>query len=237
MILLNFKPCTKARPYMLDIGANIGLFTLIGAEKGCHVLAFEPLSDNIQRTAHSLIANGYWDQVKLFKHAVGKFFTTVTIGFRPSNPGSSGINLGGSKSERIQQITIDGLLLGHSPPSFEGKGLPKIEGSRINFAKIDTEGYDVAVVAGMMRTLIEGRIPHMLIEFGPMDAQGTAGCDPEAFVRMMYENGYFMYEFGKRVELALLVGEMLPEALSGKGRRVFEAWFHHRDSPPVETDK
>ena len=230
MILLNINPCTEERPYMLDIGMNIGLFTLIGAEKGCHVLGFEPLSENIQRAMHSLLANGYEDHVMLFKHAVGKYFTTVTIGFRPSNPGSSGINLGGSKSERIEQITIDGLLLGHSPPSFAGKSksgkdLPKIEGSRVNFAKIDTEGYDVAVVAGMMQTLIAGRIPHMLIEFGPMDAQGTAGCDPDAFVRMMYENGYSMYEFGKRVELKTLTDVMLPEALSGQGRRVFEAWW------------
>ena len=225
MILLNINPCTQERPYMLDIGMNIGLFTLVGAEKGCHVLSFEPLSENIQRAMHSVIANGYEDRVQLFKHAVGKFFTTVTIGFRPSNPGSSGINLGGSKSERMEQITIDGLLLGHSPPSFPDKSLPKIEGSRINFAKIDTEGYDVAVVAGMMKTLIEGRIPHMLIEFGPLDAQGTAGCDPDAFVRMMYENGYSMYEFGKRVELKTLTDVMLPEALSGSGRRVFEAWW------------
>jgi FkbM family methyltransferase len=225
MLLLNINPCTKERPYMLDIGANIGLFTLIGAEKGCHVLAFEPLSDNIQRTAQSLIANGYWDRVQLFKHAVGKFFTTVRIGFRPGNPGSSGINLGGSKTERMEQITIDGLLLGHSPPSFPDKSLPKIEGKYINFIKVDTEGYDVAVIAGMMKTLIEGKVPHMLVEFGPSDAAGTAGCDPIAFVEMMYANGYSMYDFARKAELPDLVGKLLPDALAGNGRRVFEAWF------------
>ena len=225
MLLLNINPCTKERPYMLDIGANIGLFTLIGAEKGCHVLAFEPLSDNIQRTAQSLIANGYWDKVQLFKHAVGKFFTTVRIGFRPGNPGSSGINLGGSKTEKMEQITIDGLLLGHSPPSFPDKSLPKILGKYINFIKVDTEGYDIAVIAGMMKTLIEGKVPHMLVEFGPSDAAGTAGCDPIEFVKMMYANGYSMYDFARKAELTDLVEKMLPDALAGNGRRVFEAWF------------
>jgi hypothetical protein len=43
MILLSTGPCSEDRPYMLDIGANIGLFTLLGAYRGCHVLSFEPL--------------------------------------------------------------------------------------------------------------------------------------------------------------------------------------------------
>ncbi len=182
-------------------------------------------SDNIQRFANSIIANGWWDRVKLFKHAVGKFFTTVTIGFRPSNPGSSGINLGGAKSEKMEQITIDGLLLGHSPPSFANKDLPKIEGSRIGFVKVDTEGYDVAVIAGMLRTLLDGRVPHMLIEFSPSDATGTAGCNPFTFVQLMYDEGYTMYEYGRPVELQRALTELLPMAIAGKGKRVFEAWF------------
>lgn len=224
MILLSTGPCSEERPYMLDIGGNIGLFSLLGAYRGCRILAFEPLSDNIQRFSHSVIANGWWDRVKLFKHAVGKYFTTVTIGFRPSNPGSSGINLGGAKSERMDQITIDGLLLGHSPPSF-GKDFPPIDGSRINFIKVDTEGYDVAVISGMLRTLIDGKVPHMLIEFSPGDAAGTAGCNPVNFVTMMYENGYTMYEYAKPVDFRHLVDVMIPTALAGKGRRVFESWF------------
>lgn len=152
----------------------------------------------------------------------------IIAGFRPSNPGSSGINLGGSKTERIEQITIDGLLLGHNPVGFPG--MPKVEGSKINFIKvgggsplveqqhsscsierrqpahsgdgdagmpmrptcrklndllrspswppssqIDTEGYDVAVIAGMLQTFTDGKVPHMLIEFSPGDAAGTAG--------------------------------------------------------------
>lgn len=44
------------------------------------MFAFEPLSDNIQRFAHSVVANGWWENVRLFKHAVGKYFTTVNIG-------------------------------------------------------------------------------------------------------------------------------------------------------------
>lgn len=113
---------------------------------------------------------------------MGKQFTEVTIGFRPSNPGASSIGgTAGLKTETVQQITIDGLLLGKNPPAFKdaaAKNLPPIAGQYIGFVKVDTEGYDVAVVAGMMRTFVEGRVPLMLIEFGPGDAVSARVCAP-----------------------------------------------------------
>ena len=231
MVLLAAGPCTPERPYMLDIGANLGIFTLVGAERGCHAVAFEPLSENIHRLWHSVELNGYDDRVLMMQHAVGKLFTEVTIGFRPSNPGASGIGLGGSKSETVQQITIDGLLMGKDPKqkriAFKdaaAKGLPPIEGRYIGFVKVDTEGYDVAVMAGMMRTFVEGGIPLLLIEFGPGDASGTAGCNPYSFVDTLYDAHYSLWEWGYRIDRETL-NSSIEAAINGTGRRVFEAWF------------
>ena len=69
MVLLAAGPCTPERPYMLDIGANLGIFTLVGAERGCHAIAFEPLSENVHRLWHSAKVNGYLDRVMLLQHA------------------------------------------------------------------------------------------------------------------------------------------------------------------------
>lgn len=91
----------------------------------------------------------------------------------------------------------------------------------------------MAVVSGMLKTLIEGRPPHILIEFGPNDAAGTAGCNPFHFVEFMYAAGYRMYEGAKAAGLRSLLDVELPFALSGKGRRVFEAWFLHDDAAKV----
>lgn len=226
-------PCSKERPYMLDIGANLGVFTIFGASRGCYALSFEPLSQNIQRLAQSLQAGGTFDRVKLFKHAVGKKFFDVSIGFRPSNPGASAIGAGGEVVEHMRAITIDGLLLGEHRVSFPtppgGEPLPPIIGQNIGFAKIDTEGYDVAVVQGAVQTLLVGKVPLILIEFSPNDARGTAGCDPRHFVQLMYANGYRMYENGIAAKLKPLVDEEIPASLGGTGKRVFEAWFIHDD--------
>jgi FkbM family methyltransferase len=179
LILLATGPCTPERPYMMDIGANLGVFSILGASRGCHVVAFEPLSQNILRLKASLDENGWGDRALLYKHAVGKTHATVRIGFRPSNPGASALGHGGDEEEVIDQITIDNLLLGKNPPVFKApKGareLPPFLGRYINFVKIDTEGYDTAVFDGALSTLMEGRVPHILIEFTPGDAQGTAG--------------------------------------------------------------
>jgi FkbM family methyltransferase len=231
-LLLAMGPCTAARPFMLDIGANLGVYTILGASRGCRAVAFEPLSQNILRLRESLAAMGASGRTLLYKHAVGKSFGSVKIGFRPSNPGASAIGIDADVTEKMAQVTVDGLLLGPSPPVFPDSppGLPRLSGATINFIKIDTEGYDVAVVAGMLRTLVEGRPPHILIEFGPNDAAGTAGCNPYHFVQFMYGAGYRMYEGARPYPLRSLLADELPYALSGKGRRVFEAWFIHDDA-------
>jgi FkbM family methyltransferase len=228
LILLATGPCTPERPYMLDIGANLGVYSILGASRGCHLAAFEPLSQNILRLKASLDANGWGARALLYKHAVGKMHATVRIGFRPSNPGASALGHGGDEEEVIDQITIDNLILGKNPPRFTtpaGKLLPPFIGKHINFVKIDTEGYDTAVFDGALSTLMEGRVPHILIEFTPGDAQGTAGCDSWNFMRLIYANKYRMYEFSRAYPLKHLLETGLQKALEGKGRRVFEAWI------------
>ena len=120
------------------------MYTILGTSRGCKALSFEPLSQNILRLSHSLRSMGLEGRALLFKHAVGKAFGPVKIGFRPFNPGASALNVDGEVTEHILQITIDGLLHGGRPPSFpadeaEGAEAPKpIIGRNINFIKIDT---------------------------------------------------------------------------------------------------
>ena len=139
------------------------MYTILGTSRGCKALAFEPLSQNILRLSHSLRSMGLEGRAMLFKHAVGKAFGPVKIGFRPFNPGASALNVDGEITEHILQITIDGLLLGGRPPVFpadvpeagaaasgedaeEGGGgaapaaeaPPPVIGRNINFIKIDT---------------------------------------------------------------------------------------------------
>lgn len=46
--------CTPERPFMLDIGSNIGSFSVIAAAKGCHVILVDPMTENLGRAVESI---------------------------------------------------------------------------------------------------------------------------------------------------------------------------------------
>ena len=57
---------------MLDVGGNVGYYTLVAASTGCSVVTVEPLSANVGRLWQSVLANRFSDRVTLYKNVVGK---------------------------------------------------------------------------------------------------------------------------------------------------------------------
>lgn len=222
---------------MLDIGANLGLWTLVSVAHGCRAVSFEPLSQNILRLKQSLAAMGKADNAILYKHAAGKRYGEVSISFFAGNPGASAIGGAGANKETVGILAVDGVLLGdpEQAPKFKTPPgtppLPPVIGRHIAWAKIDTEGWDVAVLDGAMRTLIGGRVPILMIEFTPQDAVGVAGCDPVKAIQVLYANGYRMYkEGGDAARLHSLTKREVPRAAAAVGARVFEVLFIHDEA-------
>ena len=59
----------------VDIGGNIGTFSIIMAAAGYQVEAFEPMEYNVELFAQSILENKLQDKIKLYKVAVGKTYT------------------------------------------------------------------------------------------------------------------------------------------------------------------
>lgn len=58
--------------YFLDIGANIGWYTLAAASLGFKTLAFEPFNENLHYIEQSLLVNeGFSDLVTVYDYALG----------------------------------------------------------------------------------------------------------------------------------------------------------------------
>lgn len=53
-----------------DIGANIGSFSCVAAQRGASVFAFEPEPDNYKLLNENVAFNGFGDQIKLYKFAI-----------------------------------------------------------------------------------------------------------------------------------------------------------------------
>jgi len=124
--LASWNPCPQSAPFVLDIGLNLGSFSLLALQMGCHVIAFEPVLRNIGRVARTLAANpGLAARVHLVKSAVGaRRENEVKMRFAPNNSGGSKIDprLSASEAEVVSQVVVDDLFFAPEEPEGIGGG-------------------------------------------------------------------------------------------------------------------
>lgn len=153
---------------VLDVGANIGVYTLLAAKRGARVFAIEADPDNARALRHHIDINGFSDRVTVFEMAAIDRTEMVTLYRNSQNSGGSTLfgTRQGVTSIRVEGRTIDSL------------GLPPID-----VCKMDIEGAEALALRGMTDTL--ARSPHLklLAEWNP-EAQ-TAGPEQDALPRQL----------------------------------------------------
>ena len=145
------------RPGMavLDIGANIGYYTLLYARqvgpKGA-VYAFEPTPDTFSMLRKNIQSNGFSDTVRLIEAAVSDHSGTAEIFINQYNKGDN--RLYGSGSMRRVPV--------------ETKRLDDIFSARehVDFIKMDIQGAEGLALRGM-RDIIARDHPVIVMEFWP----------------------------------------------------------------------
>lgn len=153
----------KAGETFLDIGANIGYYSLVAGsiDPGIRVIAFEPVRSNFDKLKAHLGKNRL-GQADAYPFAVGSTRGKVTIFHAgPDNEGMSALyppeNHRGSQEE-VEMIDLDSWELTRSL-------------QKIDLIKIDTEGNEKEVLRGM-KELIKKHRPRIILE-----------CNPETLVR------------------------------------------------------
>ncbi len=154
-----FHSLIKPGMTVLDVGANMGYYTLIAAklvgDKG-HSYAFEPDPDNYRLIVKSVQVNGYRN-VTVFNKAVADEFGRVKLYLESTNWGHSlsaqNINDPAGAVE-VETVTLDGLY-----------ALGKL-GSKIDFIKLDVQGAEGLVVKGARKVLLEHQ-PTVVMELEP----------------------------------------------------------------------
>jgi FkbM family methyltransferase len=173
---------------VLDIGANIGYFTLLLAARvggRGHVLAYEPAADNADLIARSVEANGQAAIVTLRRAAVGTASGDLALAFLPeeqrTNSGGAFLLASGAKPP-----------LGHRTARVPVVALDEEEmPGRVALVKIDVEGAEPQVVRGGRRLFARDR-PKVLAELNP-NALRRAGSQPADFLSLMRDLGYEAY--------------------------------------------
>jgi FkbM family methyltransferase len=133
---------------VLDVGANIGFYTLLAAKRGAQVFAIEADPVNAAMLRHHIEINGFNERVKVFEVAATDCTKDIPLYRHAFNLGQSNIIENGQHSGMIAGRTLDSL------------GLPPID-----ICKMDIEGAEFLALQGMEQTL--GRSPHikLMVEY------------------------------------------------------------------------
>jgi len=180
-----FKKMAQDGKVVVDIGANIGYYTLIAAKlvgsKGT-VYAFEPEPSNYKLLYKNIQANGYTNIIAVQKavsktNGKTKFYvdaaTTDVSSFAKDNVLKHSKNL---DCLEVETITLDDF--------FERT----VGDDRIDLMKIDVEGAEELVVDGAERVLRNNSLK-ILMEFMP-DQLRNVGTDPLQLLYKLQNYGF-----------------------------------------------
>lgn len=163
----------------LDVGAHVGYATMRMAAHctAGRVVAFEPLPGHAEQVAASAARNGWESRVQVVRAAVSDVAGEMTFdaGWGP-NQGMGHLTPAGGGGRPVQTLALDAWL--------DAAGI-----GTVAFCKVDVEGAEGRVLAGMARGVAAGRYRRLLLELHP-DALPTFGTTEDAVLAPLRAAGY-----------------------------------------------
>ena len=172
---------------VLDIGANIGYYTLIFAKlvglEG-KVYAFEPDPKNFEILKKNVQINNY-KNVVLIQKAVSDRNGEINLVLEENN--TAGHNIRSDNTDGMNTINVDMTSLDEYFKNFDGN---------IDFIKMDVEGSEFGVIKGMKSLLARSKNVKIMTEFDPFFIK-KFGVVPEEFLDSFLQNHFKFYDLKK----------------------------------------
>jgi len=139
--IYNYYKCKiNKNDVVVDIGANIGIFTRYAiSNEAKFIYAFEPEKENCDLFIKN---NGLYENVKLFNFAISDKNDIENLYIDLNSGGHSIIEIDKNKTKTGQKIQVECYTLNYL---FENNIIPK----EIDFMKIDAEGAEIKILDGI----------------------------------------------------------------------------------------
>jgi FkbM family methyltransferase len=154
----------------VDVGANVGSYTIWAAELGAEVIALEPADDTFALLVENMALNGY--HVDTVHAAAGA--TCGVARFTAGRDAGNCLDPHGPVETRL--VTVDSL----------------IQGRTVAGMKIDVEGFEFEVLQGCERALSEHRIGLIQLEWNTASL-AAVGTDRSPVADQLARHGYTLY--------------------------------------------
>jgi len=176
---------------IFDVGANFGYYALMlaAALRGaCTVHAFEPTEATFQRLSRHIVLNRM-DCVHAHRLALSDAPGTASMRGRNGNSGAAYLEPGDGE---VQVTTLDEFVR-------------EWDIGRLDFMKIDVEGFEEHVLRGGQRVLRELR-PHILFELQPVTLE-RAGSSVARLATLLTSQGYRLFQADRERLVPLVLRE------------------------------
>lgn len=186
------KAYLKPGDFFVDVGANIGLFSLVAAKlvgPSGRVYAFEPTGRIYERLVINSMLNGF-ECMACFRLALSDKIGQQSLfaskdGFDAWNSFAHPIAGQSFDNELVECETWDHFAVQHN---LLGK---------VSMIKLDVEGWEIPVLSGAKETLAREDAPLLQVEFTDAVSR-SAGFSCKDSYRMLEDFGYRMFVYDAR---------------------------------------
>lgn len=134
---------------LIDIGANIGAYTLSAAKMGRKVLAVEALDRNVQHICASVASGGLQDKVTLVHNAISNDNGVVKLGIDKNNMGGTYVDVDSAHIKKLKNGRAQGTYgTVHTIKMDDLLKIPGIENFSKVVVKMDIEGFEAKAMEG-----------------------------------------------------------------------------------------
>jgi len=183
---------------LVDIGANLGLYTAISMhhlDAGGRIVALEPFPQTYEILQKNVAANQTngraCPRVDTFNLAATPEPCRVDLRMNPENRADN----------RLYRGTYHGKL--EQWDSLPVKGRPvddvlsELGIEEVNFVKIDIQGYEQKAISGFQKTLARSQNVILLSEFWPKGLTESGGS-PQEYLQMLKNLGFTLYVLNEK---------------------------------------